>query len=987
MIDPAPNTIQLQRLCQLWGKTDREGGTNAFHPAIYHMLDVGYVAQLLLGNEGSLRIRRVLTRAFGTSSADLATWLPLVVALHDIGKISSQFQKMAPEQRQRLLAEGFEFDSRPADQPIAHNILGAAYLQSQLPTFLTRGTLPKGLLLVLRDTIGGHHGRFSPSKELNDVEKHITPRLAGSYTHEPLMWNELRDVACEVLASLLVPTGMRPPISGDALEVNVRAATLMLTGFTILCDWIGSDTRHFPISNHIEFDAYKELSRKRARDAVQGIGSLLFEQTADATRYTGFGTLFPDIKEVRPLQQAVDQLPLAKIGHPTLFIVEAPTGEGKTEFALALVQRLASQLRGQGQSDELYFALPTMATSNQMYLRVSKFIEQVHGGGVELVHGQAYLAREDLARQLNLYSDADRADPAGSSARASQTWFAPKKRALLAPYGVGTVDQAELTTLSTRHYMLRLFGLAGKVLIIDEVHAYDLYMSTILQHVLRWLATLGTSVILLSATLPSGRHRELAEAFQEGLAMACASEGAKGGPSWLEEASENSLNSRDNLSEGQDINTAPLPYPLIAAYGPEQPEPHLHEVEASQKARELHLRFLHLSKGEEIRDFLLEQVAGGGAVCYISNTVQNAQDVFRALNSVKPQGVVLKLIHSRYPLEDRLKLEDEISQLVGPRATRAIGEKIIVVGTQVLEQSLDLDFDVMVSDHAPVDLLLQRAGRLHRHPWRDQQELRPPAHSVPRLYILVPLCGGGEDRIPDFARWTPIYSEYILWRSWLTLQKFGVCDAEHAIVSLSAGYRSLIEDCYTHDIGLEGLSATICEAIESSFVEHRKEERNMIEKARTRLIPEPNVISSIVEGTNINFEEDEDGGKAGWGVAQTRLGDVRIIAIPLYEVDGRWSLDSEGAAMLSPGLKENKELQLAALRRSIPVSHKTLVHYLQRAAGEVPAWFREAPLLRYTAPLVLARDGQAQMGNVVVSLDKVLGLVIMRPDNMEKNDD
>ena len=169
----------------------------------------------------------------------------------------------------------------------------------------------------------------------------------------------------------------------------------------------------------------------------------------------------------------------------------------------------------QGPSDEFYFALPTTATSNQMFVRVLRFLESITGErtSAQLVHGQAMLTRDALEEQA--YGDAQDIE---SPAFAVPNWFAPKKRALLAPFGVGTVDQAELAVLNARHYMLRLFGLAGKVVIIDEVHAYDTYMSTIIDHALWWFGVLGTSVILLSATLPQRRHREMASAFQRGLA-------------------------------------------------------------------------------------------------------------------------------------------------------------------------------------------------------------------------------------------------------------------------------------------------------------------------------------------------------------------------------------------------------------------------------------------------------------------------------------
>ncbi len=438
--------------------------------------------------------------ALGADDPDsLASWLPLIVAMHDIGKLSSPFQGMQHDaaqvkaQRARLEAEGFRF-GRLQGQKYAHQVVSAVFVRNSWPD-LEPG-LPPDFLSVVRDSIGGHHGTYAPPKEMGRVRKYCD-------SDEPPEWAEYRAAAYRLLRHMLAPRWDGVP--DVPTPPHIRPATMALTGFIVLCDWLGSDEHRFAATAPCDIDAYNERSRARAREAVDAVG---FSHNRALSLVIPFAELFPDIREIRPLQRAIDDMAPQSLTWPSLTIIEAPTGEGKTEAALCLARRLAVT----GPSDEIYFALPTTATSNQMFLRVCALLDRVIGSetSVKLVHGQAYLVEDDLL--LQLLGDVDE-----EARTRAEAWFAPSKRALLAPFGVGTVDQVELTALNARYYMLRLFGLAGKVVIIDEVHAYDTYMSTILERSLRWLSALGSSVILLSATLPSTRRAALARAFAEGF--------------------------------------------------------------------------------------------------------------------------------------------------------------------------------------------------------------------------------------------------------------------------------------------------------------------------------------------------------------------------------------------------------------------------------------------------------------------------------------
>ncbi|HUW14277.1 MAG TPA: CRISPR-associated helicase Cas3', partial [Anaerolineae bacterium] len=692
---------EIERLLRCWGKT----GDNAydFHPALFHMIDVGHVAQTLLQSPASPRWRSVLAVALGVELESLSSWLPYAIAMHDIGKISAAFQGMKDDQQERLKAEGFTFKPWRRSLDLHHTQIGQVFIQHEL----SKVTLPDRLQQMWVDVIGGHHGQFRPPGS-------IKPMHVRLQRNEPLQWRELRSVAAQVMQEHFL--GTSAPVWPE--PHNLSTATMALTGFTILCDWLGSDERFFPQSPDLSLEEYARESYARAECAVKEAG---FHQRSQSTAPTAFAALFPDKQPARPLQAAVDAIPQDVLAEPCLAIIEAPTGEGKTEAALALAHRLASS----HDTDELYYALPTTATSNQMFGRLQEHLRDRLGvpTDVKLIHGQAFLMEDDL--RIAPLDGGERADQ-----DAMVEWFTSKKRAILAPFGVGTVDQAELAALNVKHNALRLIGLAGKVVIFDEVHAYDTYMTAIVETLLHWLSALGTSVIILSATLPQAQRAALARAY--GAELAVSSEQAQA-------------------------------YPSLWVFSRTQP-PHHATPLAHQPNRRLGIHALHLTDGASKARWLLDAVADGGCACWITNTVNRAQQLFAALTDADSSDMDLMLLHARFPLEDRQALERKLTGKYGPNGDRP--KRGIVVGTQVLEQSLDLDFDLMVSDIAPVDLLLQRAGRLQRH-----DRPRPAAFAGrPVLWINTELSPDGDLDL-GVDRW--IYDAFLLRQTWRTLQGHG----------------------------------------------------------------------------------------------------------------------------------------------------------------------------------------------------------------------
>ncbi|MFZ5903176.1 MAG: CRISPR-associated helicase Cas3' [Chloroflexota bacterium] len=904
------------RILRLWGKT-KKGSQNPqdFHPAVFHMLDVANIAHELLGERASPRWRNALAEAFGVAPESLVDWLPYVIALHDIGKISSAFQSLNKEQLARLRREGFTLNSAE----MRHEHITQVYLESALPQMF--GNPSSKLPQVASESLGGHHGSFAhPDDDLKTARRQLNS--------EPGEWKIFRQAADAILQNEL----LKRDLTSLTNPSNISIAIMALTGFAILCDWLGSDERYFPLAPNVELEEYIERSRDRAARAAHESGLLTLPQSGASTQVQ---SLFSDLIPLRPLQLAIDDIPDEILQSPSLTIIEAPTGEGKTEAALALAHRIA-RITG---TDELYYALPTMATSNQIFERLQTHLEKRLGlaVSVKLVHGQAYLLEKDLTTETlaaaiePLENGETKND---SEAIESVAWFNSKKRALLAPFGVGTIDQAELAALNVKHAALRMMGLVGKVVIVDEVHAYDTYMTTVIERLLRWLATMNTSVILLSATLPKSRRKKLAEAYNAELNL---------------------------TDEKQDA----YPSLLVLTNGK---KPHFAKPKVWQPNRVLELRELHFGDdtAAEKAKWLLDSITNGGCACWITNTVKRAQRIFDVLRKNAPVDVDLQLLHSQFPLDERQRREDDLKSKYSREGKRPA--KGIVVGTQVLEQSLDLDFDVMVSDLAPIDLLLQRAGRLHRH-----DRTRPEAHATPRLWLNFERMPSGDLKLGTDRT---IYDEFIMRQTRATL-------AERTQIQLPNDYRALIEAVYSDKKPSEDSS------LYDAWYELDAKKKSAAREARGRLLPEPSRNDSFAQTAAMHpqFKEDENG--VNWITAKTRLGEETLNIIPLERNGDFIILDAN--KKINVRAEASRELQLCLLRRHLRISNKNAIGaILEDVKKGVTELFAQSALLKEFYPLWLT-NGETKLetehGRLKIKLDPQLGLVIEKESKVNDTDE
>ncbi len=869
-------------LRNLWAKTSRDKD-DQWHPLILHMLDVAASAEaILLREPDSTRTR--MAAILGLEWDQARSWLLLLIACHDLGKACPGFQ-----------CKWKNLSSLDVGRSPNTDINHAFVSQIALSGWLREQGWPDELAELAADAVGCHHGERADPKTLNDLMGDRRARGKADWDTARL---ELIQALIEVLNPSATPT--KSTLSGPDF--------MLLSGLASFADWIGSNEEWFPFGTPDDcgdLNAWFESRRAYAEHALNAIGWEARTPLAKESK------LFPEVFgfSPRPLQQAVANA-LAELAAPAILLLEAPMGEGKTEAAFFAHLELQRRFEHRG----LYVALPTKATGNAMFTRTLKFLRDQGGArrlDLQLVHGGALL--NDAFQGLKVSGIWDEKE---GQVRAGE-WFTNKKRALLSEYGVGTVDQALLPILPVRHNFVRLWGLANRVVVFDEIHAYDAYTGTLLIHLLRWLLALGSSIILLSATLPPSVRRKLATVV---------------------------------------TNTLPkqeAEYPRLTVFQQSQPVRQKHFQ--ADPARRLAILLQGIAPDlPDMRVALESHLAQGGMALALLNTVQRAQDLYRLLPDGEPlfregqrvgkrlpDGTEVVLFHARFPADRRQKREEQTLEMFGGGTIR-VGRKILIA-TQVAEQSLDLDFDVIATDLAPIDLLLQRAGRL----WRHARASRPV--SVPIL--LVAGLAGNEP--PSFGKplwWGAVYRGDILLRTWSLLQ-----GKQH--VTLPDEIDTLVEDVYEEKVDVP---ESVRERLDKALMVSDGRTIAHTGQANQAIIGLPDDASWNDPARFVLYDEDEPGIHRAL-MAQTRLGEDSVVAIPLWVED---AFDSKK----TPDFAQSKTWFL----RGVSLSRKPVVNKLK--ALNVPEGWKEAPLLRNCFPLLMDMDGRWKE-DVTVRLDDELGLV------------
>ena len=925
----------------LWAKTG-EGGS--WHPLICHMIDVAMVARHLWREVLSPAARARLATELGLSAAHAEAWIAFWAGLHDIGKASPAFAALKSRVRGEAVKAALRCPS-PIDDSPHHGEITTHVLRPLLPEL---GLTP-ALAAQVAAVVGGHHGVFASHDRVQAV--------AISAVGGP-RWDRARRSLTQALADVL---GVRP----TALSIRMTNSTAMiLAGLVSVADWIGSAGECF---RHLvsASETTPDIDLRGYAMHADGLAASALERL----RWTGwsppsspqaFGELFPTLSgPPRPVQQAAMAL-AAELDRPSLAIVEAPMGEGKTEAAMYLADHWAVSL---GQSG-CYFALPTQATSDQMFGRVREFLATRYPAQVvnlQLLHGHATLSAEFQALRQNadrLFEPqgVDWGRREGSQNVIAAEWFTYRKRGLLAPFGVGTVDQALLAALQTRHVFVRLFGLAHKTVIVDEVHAYDTYMTRLLERLLEWLAALGSSVVLLSATLPASRCQALAAAYMRGLGAQAAStipQACYPRITWVNEHSAGAQHIETSREIARTLTIKWVDGRLPSANS----EPFV--------------------LGEELKAAL----ANGGCAAVICNTVGRAQQVYQALKphfsgQVDDGWPELDLLHARYPYEERERREKRCLVRFGkPNGEVQVEEgevrkvrrpsRAVLVATQVVEQSLDLDFDLMVSDLAPADLVLQRSGRLWRHARSRPKDGDGQERRRPELWICLPEKVGGD--VPFFGGGSErVYDRHVLLRSWLALK-------DRTTIDVPGQVEELIEAVYADHPCPDDLSPTLRERWEETWRQYREQIERDEHEAEDRWLRRPSYDGPLWWFTRDPREEDAPDFHQAHQ-ALTRLSEPTVQVVCLHGTQDCLCLDAEGFHPVDLNSVPDVALARQLLKRSLSISHRRVVPAL--LTQRVPTGWQRSPLLRHHRCLAFDADGSSSWEGYRFHLDDELGLSV-----------
>jgi CRISPR-associated endonuclease/helicase Cas3 len=700
---------------EFWAKTTVHGlpGISVFH----HMLNVGYAAYFIALQKPSFLAE------FKLAPLTVA----VMAALHDVGKISQGFQSKCPAWLEQNgltkiggLWKGLEDKHAKISQFTAQNLL------------LDGGKLKRKSAFYWAVAVGAHHGHLHRPGEKNGLEK-AAGMSKDNNAQADAAWEQERQ---RLARQLIEHFGELP----DAEIERDSPCLWWLAGLISVADWIGSDEDNFPPDRNLS----PEESRARAKEAVEKIG---FAQP-EIQPGLSFSELFPAIPPLVP--NDLQNKALEAITEPGIYVIEAPMGMGKTEAALACAYRLLAM----GKANGVYFALPTQVTSNRIHLRVDKFVEAIIGFGFERPSTRLIHANSWLMEGANFPKPSATATKNPSEdARVAYDWFASPKRALLAPFGVGTVDQALLSVIAAKHFFVRRFGLAGKVVILDEVHSYDFYTGSLIRELCKVLEELKCTVILLSATLTPER--------------------------------------RAALLDGTDPAQETSAYPLITGRQTAGTfiEPRLAEPPEEKP--------VHISP-MEAEDALLkawEKACAGACVLWICDTVASAQDTyfrFEELLRQKGSGPDLGLLHSRFPYFRREELENHWMEALGKdsetKGLRPCG--CVLISTQVVEQSVDLDADLLVTELAPTDMLLQRIGRLWRHPRSQRPAERAECWILKERVTLGELHTMGKDEVrQSLGAKAWVYAPYVLLR---TLEEW----LSRKVINVPSEIRDLLKHTY-----------------------------------------------------------------------------------------------------------------------------------------------------------------------------------------------
>ena len=906
----------------VWAKSKYENGASEptwWLPLWLHLADTAEVARHLAVNWLAPAIPDLIEREFARSTSGLdpadefkalVSWL---AGTHDIGKATPAFSAKVGALDDRMKEAGLwhgPIDAREMSG-MPHSLAGQEILEKW---FEERGWNLEASQ-ALASIAGAHHGVPATSQMIDDAWRR--DHLLGD--------DEWRAVHIELLEMAVNRAGIVDLLDEWSRRSWSEPFLVEICGFVIISDWLASTEAYFPLCPFDDDGSYF-LDVKRHQERVKnGLAKIELpspwrprDSGEDADTLLRMRFDLPDGAKATAAQRlAVEAARSMEL--PGLMIVQDATGSGKTEAALLAAEVLAARTGRSG----VLFALPTQTTTDAMFSRELNWLghieENYRNAGapsafaIQLQHGRAKLNNEaqalretgdairdrllgsiggdgDLAaadsiassfpapRQIGWDEEA-RLSVGGSRGKgkrernyirdagvgadlAIMAWFSGRKKSMLADFVVTTIDHLLFASLSAPHLMLRHLGLSRKVVIVDEVHSYSTYMNSYLDRALTWLAAYGVPVILLSATLSKARCSALTSAYDRGLQLISCSNSCQ-------------VKRDEILDETQERVRVEgsMPFPCLVTSGESGTK--VVSVEAAGRRSLVEIR--RMDEGDDFVALLKDALADGGCALVVRNTVRRAQETYDEL--CNDFGDDVSLNHSRFTISDRLNNDADLLRRFGPpRKNPERPERAIVVATQVVEQSLDVDFDVLVTDLAPIDLLLQRMGRLHRH-----ERCRPGKMEQPVCYVdCLPMASNDEPAIDRGAK--HIYGERDML---LTAAVLNNIAAAEGVVRVPDDVRELIEAVYEKN---PDVPAQWNQAVAEAQAKAKKNEQEKVNAAKGYQIAEPRVEEdggSLVDWLRTQASDREEKARAHVRDGEDSL---EVILLEMHKEGGQESL-------------------------------------------------------------------------------------------------
>ncbi len=930
----------INKLDALWAKKTRDkNNIPQWLPLKTHLNDTREAMGFLWEHYLSQGVKDLIKNSMKTDTYDKESFAKnlcmFLGAVHDIGKASPYFQ----------LKESFRRD-KELDELILEKLKSAGF--KDLDKFFTADNigvshqsigqfilLKRGVNITVADIVGAHHGRPVKTSEIEDrIHENHFYQNNDSSSEINKTWLSLHD---EIFTWALKVCGFS---SAKDIPMLSQNGQVILSALLIMADWITSNENYFPLINinedKIDEDRIKKGLLKWNNDRTSLWEPL--EVNLDTIYEERFklksGEKFIPRDAQKRITEAID-----RAENPGIVIFEAPMGMGKTEAALVAVEQLARKTGRTG----MFFGLPTQATSNGIFSRVNAWLENLRDDmsyrrALRLLHGKAALNEEfaNLPKSRNIHDD----DENEKNVVTVNDWFSGRKLSILDDFTVGTVDQFLLLALKQKHLMLRHLGFANKVVVIDEVHAYDAYMSVYLYQAIKWMGAYGVPVVILSATLPIERRNKLIENYMVGAGYKFR---------------------RLPKPKNFDNNEA---YPLLTLNDCDK----ILQYDNFEKLVGIDYEVKRLSK-EDSEDItrLIKIITSQGIVGVIVNTVKKAQEFAKLCTDVFGEENVF-IMHSLFIATDRYKKEKDLLDLIGKDGKRP--DFKIVIGTQVIEQSLDIDFDVLITDLAPIDLLLQRMGREHRHKRDD----RPENLKEPKVYVL-----NSKDYDFDKAS-TYVYDPYLLFRT-----EYYLPDK----INLPNDISRLVQLVYSEkELTLEYKLNDVYNKYSRDFKNKLREKESKAKSYRlgppeVNKISDDNNILDWIEYSDKNAEASEI--KAS---AQVRDSDDTIEVIALKKCEGGYEFFDE-KGILNP--QDNKTaIKMAQhtirLPRAVYYGYgiDKVIKYLEDYYNENLKEWDNQSWLKNTLGIVFDVNNEFRIFDKILHYDTKYGLTVKKEDEDER---